>query len=80
MKYRLQVGKNKVAEFYDTKEVNSLIATGIGVSLPTPSESYRGQFFTTLGGIGQKDRTYVCVKNELDVYIWLDTVAFSFGF
>jgi hypothetical protein len=38
--------------------------------LPLPSVEYRGKFFLLLGGVEVADKLYVCIKNELDEYIW----------
>lgn len=41
-----------------------------GATLPTPSSSYQGQFFTVAGASGVADIAYICLKATDDTYSW----------
>jgi len=50
-----------------------------GTSLPTAGAEWRGRLFLKLGGSGEEDRMYVCLKDDSDNYEWLDITAVFVG-
>lgn len=38
--------------------------------LPTPSEAFRGTRLTLVSGAGVHDKSYICVKDGTDTYVW----------
>ena len=50
-----------------------------GTELPTAAEAYRGKIFTLTGATGVADLYYVCIKDELDAYNWVDVNAAGSG-
>lgn len=41
-------------------------------SKPTPSSTYLGRIIVVRSGSGVESRTYVCVLNVSDQYVWID--------
>jgi len=57
-------------EIRDELLVKSYVKSGSVDTLPTPSAKYRGKMVRIEGGTGVADKLYICIKDELDNYVW----------
>ena len=55
--------------------LTSALSVTIGSdTLPTPSELWRGKIYTVYGGAGEADVSYICQKDALDAYNWVELI------
>ena len=46
-----------------------------GSTLPNPDSSWRGMIFIKFGASGERDKVYLCKKDENDQYFWTNIDA-----
>lgn len=76
---KVLTGDRRYVTLYTREKIDRMLNISSGVSLPMPSESYRGQLFVVEGTAGVSDALYICMKNSSDVYYWENILQFRFG-
>jgi hypothetical protein len=56
---------------------NAVVIVQVVTELPTPTEGLRGRLVLLNGGTGVSDMLYICIKNDVDAYVWFDLTNIS---